>query len=395
MTDFSETDFSQITDRRGTDCEKWDAMQALYGVDPADGIAMWVADMDFAAAPPVLAQLEAMTRHGILGYPARGQHAEIVAGWMADRHGWQIEPGWITPVHGLVNGIGLCLAAFCPADAAVAVMAPVYHAFGRVVEAAGRRLAEWPLSIGSDGRYQMDLARWEAELQGDERVLILCSPHNPGGRVWTAGELAQLGAFCRRHDLLILSDEIHHDLVFAPHRHTVFPLADAGCSERLVMLTSASKAFNLAGAHLGHVIVEDEKLRRQFRSVCGGLGMSPSAFGLRLTEAAYGKGAGWLDQLLGVLDSNRQQLEARLSALPGVQVMPGEATYLAWVHFADTGLSEADLLERVERQARIAANHGRSFGLGGAGWLRFNFALPPAQLETALSRLEAAFADLQ
>ncbi len=389
------TDFSQIRDRRGTDCEKWDAMQAHYGVDPADGIAMWVADMDFAAAPPVLAQLEAMTRHGVLGYPTRGRHAEIVASWMAGRHGWQIEPGWITPVHGLVNGIGLCLAAFCPEGGAVAVMAPVYHAFGRVVEASGHRLAEWPLALGPDGRYHMDLERWEAELQGDERVLILCSPHNPGGRVWTIEELARLAEFCRRHDLLIFSDEIHHDLVFAPHRHTIFPLADAGCSDRLVMLTSASKSFNLAGAHLGHVIISDDGMRRRFRSVCGGLGISPSAFGLRLTEAAYGEGAGWLDQLLGVLDKNRQQLETRLGALPGVAVMPGQATYLAWVNFAGTGLSETDLLDRVEGGARIAANHGPSFGRGGAGWLRFNFALSSAQLDTALSRLEAAFADLQ
>ena len=389
------TEFSQIIDRRGTQCEKWDGMQTLYGVDPADGIAMWVADMDFAAAPPVRAKLAEMAEHGILGYPARGRHAEIVASWMAGRHCWQIDPGWVTPVHGLVNGIGLCLAAFCPADAAVAVMAPVYHAFGRVVEASGHKLAEWPLRLGEDGRYHMDLEGWEASLQGDERVVILCSPHNPGGRVWTAAELRALGAFCRRHDLLLLSDEIHHDLVFAPHQHTVFPLADAGCADRLVMLTSASKSFNLAGAHLGHVIISDDRLRRQFRAVCGGLGISPSAFGLRLTEAAYDKGQDWLDQLLGVLDSNRQQLETRLGALPGVQVMQGQATYLAWVNFNGTGLTETDLLDRVERQAGIAANHGPSFGAGGAGWLRFNFALPPARLEIALSRLEAAFADLQ
>ncbi len=388
--------FDEIIDRRGTHCAKWDMMERIYGVPASDGIAMWVADMDFRPPQAVQAAVERMAAHGLYGYFGDdGAYLDAIRWWMANRHGWQVEPEWIFTTHGLVNGAALCVDAFTAPGDAVVLMTPVYHAFARVIAAAGRSVTECPLAI-ENGIYGLDLAGWEARLTGRERMLILCSPHNPGGRVWTVEELQQIAGFCRRHDLILVSDEIHHDLVFPGARHRVMALAAPQIGDRLVMMTAGTKTFNIAGSHTGNVIIADPALRERFRARMMALGISPNSFGLHMITAAYSpEGAAWVEDLLAYLDGNRKLFDAGVNAIAGLRSMPLQSTYLAWVDFSGTGMPPEEFTARVEKGARIAANHGASFGTGGESFLRFNLATPRAVVEQAVARLQAAFADLQ
>ncbi len=389
-------DFDRIIDRRNTHCMKWDMMAARYRVDPRDGLAMWVADMDFAAPAHVTAALRAAVDHGVFGYFGDDRaYLDAICWWMENRHGWTVDPGHIFTTHGLVNGTALCLQAFTDPGDGVVLFTPVYHAFARVIEAAGRRVVECPMAeVG--GRYEMDLDAADAAMTGSERMVILCSPHNPGGRVWSVDELRALAAFAARHDLILVSDEIHHDVLMPGQRHTPMPLAAPECADRLVMLTAASKTFNLAGLHVGNVIIADPALRKRFAEVMAALGMSPNALGLVGVTAAYGpEGADWVDALCAYLDDNRRLFDDGVNAIPGLRSMALESTYLAWVDFSGTGMDRSEFTRRVERDARIAANHGTTFGTGGESWLRFNLATPRANVAEAVARLQRAFGDLQ
>ena len=389
-------DFDRIIPRIGTHSVKWDGMQALYGIDPAHGLPMWVADMDFMPPASVQAAVERMAAHGIYGYFGDDRaYLDSICWWMDTRHGWQVHPDWILTTHGLVNGTALCVDAFTAPGDAVVLMTPVYHAFARVIRAAGRSVTECPLAL-VDGRYQMDFDAWEGRLTGREKMLILCSPHNPGGRVWTLDELRAVAAFCDRHDLILVSDEIHHDLVFAGQRHTVMAKAAPELLPRLVMMTSTTKTFNIAGAHTGNVIIPDPELRARLVARINALGISPNSFGLHMATAAYSPdGVAWLEGLIAYLDGTRHLFDAAVNAIPGLRSMPLEATYLAWVDFSGTGMTPEEAIARVEKGAQIAANHGSSFGLGGEYFLRFNLAMPRSQVAEAVARLQEAFADLQ
>ena len=241
----------------------------------------------------------------------------------------------------------------------------------------------------------MDLDALAAALTGRERMVVLCSPHNPGGRVWSRDELRALADFCAAHDLLLVSDEIHHDLVLSADRHVPMPLAAPEIADRLVMLTAATKTFNLAGALTGNVIIADPALRSRFAAAHAAAGTGPNRFGLLAVTAAYAEGAPWLDALRGYLAGNARHFAAGVAAIPGVAPMPLDATYLAWVDFAGTGMDPAEFTARVERDARIAPSRGAAFGAGGETYLRFNLATPRARIDEAVRRLQAAFADLQ
>lgn len=388
--------FDQKINRLGTHSVKWDMMERLYGVPSDKGLSMWVADMDFRPPACIQAAVEKMAAHGIYGYYGddAGYRAAI-CWWMATRHGWTVNPDHIFTTHGLVNATGLVLDAFTNPGDGVVLMTPVYHAFARTIKAAGRQVVECPLAL-IDGRYQMDFAAWDAQMTGRERMLILCSPHNPGGRVWTAEELRATADFCKRHDLVLVSDEIHHDLVMPGHTHHAMPVAAPDAADRLVMLTATTKTFNIAGAHIGNVIIEDDHLRAKFANKIMAMGISGNSFGMNMAEAAYSpEGAAWVDALVTYLDGNRQAFDAGVNTIPGLRSMPLEATYLSWVDFSGTGMSPAEFKARVEKAAQICANHGETFGLGGDTFLRFNIAMPRSQVEEAATRLQAAFADLQ
>ncbi|MCB1405192.1 MAG: pyridoxal phosphate-dependent aminotransferase [Rhodobacteraceae bacterium] len=388
--------FDEIIDRRGTHSAKWDMMQDLFGVSPEDGISMWVADMDFRPPQVVQDALQKMLDIGVYGYfGGDADYKHAIQWWMKTRHGWDIDPAHVFTTHGLVNGTGLCVQAFTDPGDGVVLFTPVYHAFARVIRESGREVVECPL-VERDGRMVMDVAAYDAQMTGAEKMLILCSPHNPGGQVWSPEELRAVADFARRHDLVLVSDEIHHDLVLPGHRHTVMPLAAPDSADRLVMMTAATKTFNIAGSHVGNVIIADPVLRGKFAKVMNGLGISPNSFGIEMVTAAYSpEGAAWVDALVGYLDENRRILEAGVADIPGVRIIPLQATYLVWVDFANTGMDAKEIARRVEQDARIAANHGDSFGKGGETFLRFNVATPRARIVEAVDRLHAAFRDLQ
>jgi len=389
-------DFDEIIDRTGSHSVKWDMMETLYGVSPADGISMWVADMDFRPPACVQRAVEAMAAHGVYGYFGDDRaYLDAIGWWMRNRHGWQVDPSWVFTTHGLVNGTAICIDAFTAPGDGIVLMTPVYHAFARIIKAAGRRVVECPLAE-QDGRYLPDFDHWDGMMTGQERMLILCSPHNPGGRVWTPGELRAVADFCLRHDLILVSDEIHHDLVFAGHRHQVMALAAPDIASRLVTMTATTKTFNIAGAHVGNVIIADPDLRARFAQRMAALGISPNSFGMQMAAAAYSpEGAAWVDALMTYLDGNRRLFDAAVNAIPGLRSMPLEATYLAWVDGRGTGMAPDELARRVERDARIAVNHGPTFGAGGEGFLRFNIATPRVRVAEAADRLARAFRDLQ
>lgn len=388
-------DFDEIIDRHGTHSMKWDMMSPLYGVPADEGIPMWVADMDFRAAPPIRSALEEMCAHGVFGYYGDdASYRAAIGWWMQARHGWDVDPDWIATTHGLVNGTALCVDAFTKPGDGVVLFTPVYHAFARVIRAAGREVVECEM-VNDAGRYLLDIEAWNEQMTGREKMLVLSSPHNPGGRVWTRSELEAIRDFCIRHDLVLVSDEIHHDLVFPGAVHTPFALIE-GVQDRLIMMTATTKTFNIAGIHTGNVIIPDPELRKAFAARMAALGISGNSFGFRLAEAAYSPaGAVWVDELVAYLDGNRRLFDDAVNAIPGLASMPLESTYLAWVDFSGTGMPAEEVTRRVQQEAKIAVNHGPTFGKGGGSFLRFNFATPRSVVKQAVDRLGEAFADLQ
>ncbi|MEM9579301.1 MAG: MalY/PatB family protein [Pseudomonadota bacterium] len=387
--------FDEVIDRRGTHSVKWDSMEALYGVPAEDGISMWVADMDFRPPECVQNALTRMQDIGVFGYYGEdASYREAICWWMRTRHGWEVDPGHIFSTHGLVNGTAMCVDAFTNPGDGIVLFTPVYHAFAKVISAAGRQVIECEM-VNEAGRYELDFDAYDAQMTGNETMLVFCSPHNPSGRVWSKAELQAVAAFAKRHDLILVSDEIHHDLVYPGAQH--IPMANIpGIEERLVMMTAVTKTFNIAGSHIGNVIIADPDLRRRFGERMMALGLSPNSFGLFMAEAAYSPdGAAWVDDLVRYLDGNRKVFDAGVNAIPGLKSMAMQSTYLAWVDFAGTGMSREDFTARVQGTARIAANHGPTFGTGGESFLRFNFATPRARVVDAVERLQAAFGDLQ
>ncbi|NDU99434.1 MalY/PatB family protein [Pseudoroseicyclus tamaricis] len=386
--------FDEIIDRRGAHTVKWDGMEGFCGVSPQEGLPMWVADMEFRPPQVALDAVQRMIELGSFGYFGDDRaYREAVRWWAEARHGVSIDPAHIFTTNGLVNAIAVILEAFTAPGDGVVVFSPVYHAFGRVVRTAGRELIECEMAVDEAGLYRMDLESYD--IPDHAKVLILCTPHNPAGRVWSRAELEEVAAFAKRHDLLLVSDEIHQDIVLPGHRHIPTALIE-GVEDRLITLSAASKTFNIAGAHTGQVIIADAGLRERFAARMAGLGVSPNAIGMHMTTAAYSPaGAEWVDEMCEYLAGNLEVFADGIAAIPGLTLMPQEGTYLSWVSFEGTGMSLDEVLERIQGKARIAPSPGPSFGTGGDHWLRFNIAMPRPQIEEAVRRLQEAFADLQ
>lgn len=385
-------DFDTPLVLRGTHASKYDAIGRVFGVDDPDMIPMWVADMDFAAAPPIRAALQAEIDRGYFGYYTDNSPVdEAVAAWQRERNGWALDPGCIRYTHGVVNGFGDVLAAFSEPGDGVILFAPVYHAFYRQIRAMGREPVESPLVI-QDGSFQMDLDGLASALTGSEKILVLCSPHNPGGRIWAEDEIRSVATFCAAHDLILISDEIHMDLVYPEAERLPTAVAAPDALDRLVVLTAASKAFNIAGGETGLMLVPDATLRRRLDKVILDRESSPNRFGMAMTRAAMEEGGPWLDAVRSYIAGNFRVFADRMNALPGVSVMEMQATYLAWVDFSERDLTDKELLARV-LGAKVVPSPGTQFGTGGAGHLRFNVALPRPKLMEAIDRIEAAFSN--
>ncbi len=388
--------FDEMIERRNTHSAKWDMMETFYGVAPEDGISMWVADMDFRPPQAVNDALQKRVDHGVFGYFGNDkEYKASINWWMTNRHGWEVDPDWVFSAHGLVNGTAMCVHAWTDPGDAILLFSPVYYVFYRVIEAAGRRVTESPL-VNNNGRYEMDLEDAERRLTGREKMVVISSPHNPGGRCWTEDELKALGAFCQKHNLMLVSDEIHCDLVYPGQKHVPAIKVLPDMLDKLAMLTAPTKTFNIAAAHNGNIILPDATRRKEMETAMFGLGLSPNPFGLHMETAAYSpEGAAWVDELMAYLDGNRKAFDAGIAAIPGLKSMPLEATYLSWVDFTNTGMPMDEVRRRIEKDARIAASHGYTFGAGGESFMRFNIATPRARVVEAVTRLQQAFADLQ
>ena len=389
--------FDQLIDRSGTGC-KWQSMERTYGVPAEGGIAMSVADSDYPCAPVILDAVQGMVARGGFGYGYdRVAYRDAVAWWMTTRHGWSVDPDWVLTAQGLGLAIALCLDVFSAPGEGVAFFTPVYHEFRLKTERAHRRPVELPLAL-EDGRYVIDWDAAEARITPDTRVLLFCAPQNPSGRVWSAEEMRAVADFAARHDLILVSDEVHADLVYpdAGARHVPMAVAAPEHADRTVTLFAASKTFNLAGLRVGQLIVPDPALRARLAERLTALNYDPATLGVVATTAAYSPaGAAWADAQLAYLQGNRDLFDAAIATIPGVASMKLQATFLAWVDFSGTGMSRAEIEARLFREARIAVQPGGDFCAETALWNRFNFAMPRALVAEAAARLQAAFADLQ
>lgn len=388
-------DFDAPVERRGTDCLKWDAKERLQGLEGDDVISMWIADSDFRTPDVVRDALHRIADFGVPAYFGgldRLQNA--VAWWMETRHGWSPDPSHILLTGGLGNAIAMLIDALTEPGQPVLTFTPVYHEFGGKIARSGRRALEAPLQV-VDGRQTLDLDAAEVLVTPDTRLMLFCSPNNPGGRVWTKEELQSVADFAIKHDLILVSDEIHHDLVYPGHHFA--PMAHCkGIEDRLVTLTAPSKTFNTAGLRCGQMTIANDALRRKMTQVLTIWQIQPNMAGVEATIAAYSpEGADYVDQQVAYLDGNRRAFDTAVNAIPGARSMELEGTFLSWVDFSGTGMDDAEIQERVIKRARIVPSLGPTFGKGGEKHLRFNIATQRVHVEDAAARLQAAFSDLQ
>lgn len=389
------TNFDEEIQIRNSHSAKWDAMGPACGVEAEDGLAMWVADMDFKPPQSVADALQAELDRGVFGYYTGDSTLRAsICNWLKEKHNWEIQPEWISFSHGVVSGLGLVLEAFSDPGDGIIIFTPVYHAFARKIEAKGRKVVESLLEL-RDGVYEMDLETLKSQLTGAEKMVIFCSPHNPGGKIWSAEEICGLVDFCNENKLLLVSDEIHMDLVFPGKKHLPTAVAAPSATPQLIMLSAASKGFNIAGAETSFLVVEDAKLRAKIMAAQASFGGSPNRFGMIMMEAAFNGGSEWSDDVRDYLYNNFKIFRDGIDAIPGLSVMDMDSTYLCWVDFSGTGMERQEFTYRVAKDARIAANLGPTFGSGGESFLRFNIATRRALVEEAVERLANAFSDLQ
>ena len=325
-------------------------------------------------------------------------HADYLAAvqwWMKNRHDWEIDTDWILTTQGLGNAIALSLDVWTAPGDGVVIFPPVYHEFAHKVNKAGRRVVECPLVRDGDS-YALDLEDAQSRLDGSEKLLIWCSPQNPSGRVWTPDELRAVADFAERNDLILISDEIHSDLVYPGYKFVPMDVAAPEARARTVTLTAASKTFNIAGQRTGNMIIPDAKLRAEMKHRLNTLDYDPSALGVAMITAAYSPdGAEWVDAQIAHLSENRRLFDATIAEIPGLWSMPLQATYLAWVDFSGTGMDHDEFVRRLREDAKIATSSGPGFGSGGETFERFNLATQRARVEEACERLKRAFSDLQ
>ena len=387
-------DFDKIIDRTGTESLKWVYPRKVLKVE--DAIPMWVADMDFEAPPAVVEAIRNRAAHGVYGYPLiPPSFWQAAIGWLKRRHGWEIRKDWMAKTPGIVPALNYSVRAFTKPGDGVIIQTPVYFPFYHAVENNGRRVVRNALRF--DGRrYTMDLEDLERKLDEGSRMLILCSPHNPVGRVWTRDELEALGRLAKERDLVVVSDEIHADLVYSGHRHHVLAALSSDLADRTVTCIAPSKTFNIPGLSTAVVIASNPKLLGAFKDETERAGFElGQVFGIIGFEAAYSQGDDWLDELLPYLEANVDFMEKFLEAqIPAIRLVRPEGTYLALLDCRGLGLEPAALNDFFLNKARVYFSDGVLFGEEAAGFVRINFGCPRALLVEALERIERAVKNL-
>ncbi|SEW38403.1 cystathione beta-lyase [Cognatiyoonia koreensis] len=376
---------------------KWGNCAAIMGQEPREGtLPMWLAQMDFPPAPVLQEAIIKLSETGEYGYfTGLDTFQNAVCWWYKTRFGWSPKPEHVIATHGIGNAIGLTLQAMTEPGDGIVIFTPVYNEFMAKVQRNGRTVVESPLLIDEEGLFRLDLDALDGRMTGSEKIMLISSPHNPAGRVWNVAELRAMATFCEKHDLLLVSDEIHMDLAFPGQTQVPTALAAPDALPRLIVLSAASKTFDIAGLRTGYAIIPDETLRTRFASLHRALDIQPNRVGLEMTIAAYSpQGAAWVDALQKVLAENAKVLSDGLNDLPGITVMPMQGTFLAWIDFAKTGLTSKEIMDRVQNDARIAVSPGHIFGARDETCVRLNIGTPRSHIEEAVSRLRSAFANL-
>ena len=382
--------FDELIPRENTGCAKYDSRHSVFGTE--DILPFWIADMDFKAPEPVIEALRAKVNHGIFGYPVSPDHYfDSIVTWLYRRHGWKVEKEWITFCPGVVPALSMAVLAFSRAGDRVAVQPPVYFPFFRTIESQNRIRINNPLNL-REGKYLMDLNDLEEKAGQGLSMIFLCNPHNPGGRVWKREELEKLAELCTRKKILVVSDEIHSDIIFSGQQH--IPLASLGIeiASRTVTCMAPSKTFNLAGLSSSFVVIPDPDKRSQFDKLLHDYNIyHGNIFGLEAMKSAYEKGGRWLEELIQYLQENLRLTEDFFEHnIPEVKVMKPEGTYLVWLDFRKLGMGGKELNDFLVREAGIGLSPGYLFGPGGEGFERLNIACPRSRLAEGLSKLSEA-----
>lgn len=383
--------FDKIIDRRGTSCVKYD-FAAEHGM-PENVLPLWVADMDFPVAEGIQERLMQAVNHGIFGYSnTKDDYFQAVYHWYDRYFNWQVEKEWMITTPGIVFAIAMAVRAFTKEGESVLIQQPVYHPFRNMILANGRNAVSSPLCL-VDGHYEMDFEDFEKKIvENQVKLFILCSPHNPVGRVWKEWELRKVGEICRKHNVIVFSDEIHSDFVYGENKHHVFASLDPAFAEMSVIGTAPSKTFNIAGLQASNLFIPNPNLREQFQKTMAATGYGElNNMGMIACQAAYETGREWLEELKVYLWNNFLFLQKYLEEhIPGVRAIVPEGTYLVWVDFRGLGLSEEKIQDLIVNKAGLWLNCGTIFGAEGSGFERVNIACPRATLREALERLERA-----
>ena len=401
-------DFDREIDRRGTHCIKWEFIiegdTVTYG-DHADAkrgrdrlLPMWVADMDFRCAPPIIEALTARAQQGVFGYSRPcDSYFNAVISWIRRRYGWLAEQEWIVLTPGVVPAVNMAVQTFVKPGEKVLIQRPVYYPFFDAIQNNGAEIVSNSL-LYEDGRYSMDfddLAQKAADPQ--VTMAILCSPHNPVGRVWTAGELTRFGQICLENDVLVVADEIHCDLIYSDQSFTAYATLDDRFLQKGIICTAASKSFNLAGLKISNIIIPDEEMRQKFDDTIQRHGLyGTNAFGLVAVEAAYNYGEEWLAAAMAYVEENYRFMAGYIAEhLPRLKIVRPEGTYLVWIDFRALGLEPKARKEMMMEVAKVYLDEGEMFGPEGEGFERFNIACTRSILEEALDRIKVMVDELE
>ncbi|MFP3953732.1 MAG: MalY/PatB family protein [Candidatus Acetothermia bacterium] len=395
------SEFDDLVDRTQTNSLKWDYRKEVFGRD--DVLPLWVADSDWKTAQPIIDAIIQRAKHGVFGYTKPGKEAtRLVVDWVRENHGWTIDPEWVVFTNGVVPSLSIALRANIKKGDGVIVQSPVYYPFFEVVDKSGAGVVTNELILDGTG-YRMDyrgldrICKYAGEdlpVKPKPKVLLLCNPHNPVGRVWAEEELLHLAEICLENELLLISDDIHAEFTYGDNRYTPIASLDEEVSRRSVTLLSPSKAFNTAGIPAGVAVIPDPLIRKKFNERKSKLLNGPSIFGLVALKAAYGSGDGWLERQLAYLEDNIEFTLDAVEGMPGVEAFRPEGTTLIWLDFRGLELTDEELEGFLVDKAKVGLDMGSWFGPGGEGFARLNVACQRETVKEGLSRISRALEDI-
>ncbi|WP_078379218.1 MalY/PatB family protein [Sutcliffiella halmapala] len=381
----------QLIKRTGTSSIKWDETNKFFGCK--DVLPMWIADMDFTAPQVVNDALIEKIKHGIYGYTSvPSSNSEAVQAWIKRRHKWDVLPEWFTYISGVVPALSVAIQALTQPNDKVMIFSPVYYPFFDMINWNDRRLVTSPLHF-ENGRYHMDWANFESQIDEDVKLLLLCNPHNPGGTVWTKEELKKLGDICVKHNIKVVSDEIHGDHVLTGHNYTPYASISDTFAQMSITCMAPTKTFNIAGLQAAVMLIPNKEIREKINLFQMKQGhFTLNAFAIVAMEAAYRFGEPWLDQVLSYIEVNMDTAIAFIQEeLPALCVSKPEGSYLLWIDCRHLGISDNELKELLLKKGKLALDFGKKFGPEGDGFVRMNVACPRETLIEGLKRLKIAF----